>query len=126
LIDFPDKKQEGKTLIGIVGPCSAGKTTLIQGLRAQGYTARHIAQEHSFVQDMWRRITNPDVLIYLEVSYEVSMRRRQLGMSSEEFGQQLERLSHSRQHADFILNTDSLKPEEVLEQVQGFLAKISA
>jgi len=126
LIDFPDKNQEGKTLIGIVGPCSAGKTTLIQGLRAQGYTARHIAQEHSFVPDMWRRITDPDVLIYLEVSYEVSMRRRQLGMSSEEFGQQLERLLHSRQHADFILNTDSLNPEEVLEQVQDFLAKKSA
>lgn len=76
--------------------------------------------------DMWRRITNPDVLIYLDVSYEVSMRRRQLGMSSEEFGQQLERLSHSRQHADFIINTDSLNPEEVLEQVQGFLVKKSA
>jgi deoxyadenosine/deoxycytidine kinase len=126
MIDFPDKKQENKTLIGIVGPCSAGKTTLIQELRAQGYTARHIAQEHSFVPDMWRRITNPDVLIYLDVSYEVSMRRRELGMSSEEFGQQLERLSHSLQHADFIVNTDSLNPDEVLEQVQGFLAKKSA
>jgi len=126
MIDFPDNKQESKTLIGIVGPCSAGKTTLIQKLRAQGYTARHIAQEHSFVPDMWRRITNPDVLIYLDVSYEVSMRRRELGMSSEEFGQQLERLSHSRQHADFIVNTDSLNPEDVLEQVQGFLANKSA
>lgn len=126
MIDFPHNGQEGKTLIGIVGPCSAGKTTLIQGLRAQGYTARHIAQEHSFVPDMWRRITNPDVLIYLEVSYEVSMRRRPLDMSSDEFGQQLRRLSHSRQHADFILNTDSLTPEEVLEQVHDFLAKYSA
>ncbi len=73
--------------------------------------------------DMWRRITDPDVLIYLEVSYEVSMRRRQLGMSSEEFGQQLERLLHSRQHADFILNTDEFKSRRGSRASAGFPGK---
>jgi thymidylate kinase len=109
------------TLIGVVGPCSAGKTTLIRGLKARGYTARHIAQEHSFVPDMWKRISNPDILIYLDVSYEVSMQRRKLDLSEREFEIQLERLSHARQNADFFLNTDQENPEEVLNKVLIFL-----
>lgn len=123
-INPKDEKTERKTLIGVVGPCSAGKTTLIQGLTTRGYSARHIAQEHSFVPDMWKRITNPDKLIYLDVSYEISMKRRQLDLSKKEFEIQLERLSHSRQHADFLLNTDNLTREEVLEQVDHFLTGI--
>ena len=111
------------TLIGVVGPCSAGKTTLIRGLTARGYTARHIAQEHSFVPDMWKRISNPDILIYLDVSYEVSMQRRKLDLSEKEFEIQLERLSHARQNADFVLNTDHKTPEEVRNLVLNFLEK---
>ena len=57
-----------KILIGVVGSCGAGKSTLIKGLEAQGYACRHIAQEHSYVKDMWRRITHPDLLIYLQAS----------------------------------------------------------
>jgi thymidylate kinase len=109
------------TLIGVVGPCSAGKTTLIRELTAKGYAARHIAQEHSFVPDMWKRISNPDILIYLDVSYEVSMKRRNLDMSEEEFRIQTERLSHARQQADFFLNTDYKTIEEVRNQVLNFL-----
>jgi thymidylate kinase len=109
-------------LIGVVGPCSAGKTTLIQGLKARGYSARHIAQEHSFVPDMWKRITNPDILIYLDVSYEVSMRRRQLDLTEKEFQIQLDRLSHARQHANFSVHTDRLNPDQVLDQVGDYLA----
>ena len=112
------------TLIGVVGPCSAGKTTLIRELTARGYTARHIAQEHSFVADMWKRISNPDILIYLDVSYEVSMQRRKLDMSEKEFKTQSERLSNARQMADFFLNTDHNSPEEVLNQVLSFLEDI--
>ena len=52
--------------IGVVGPCAAGKTTLIAGLRNHGYTAKHIAQEHSYVPAMWQLLTNPDILIYLD------------------------------------------------------------
>jgi adenylate kinase family enzyme len=54
-----------KVLVGVVGPCGSGKSTLIAALEAQGYPCRHIAQEHSYVKDMWKRITNPDVLIFL-------------------------------------------------------------
>jgi thymidylate kinase len=109
------------TLIGVVGPCSAGKTTLIRELTSMGYTARHIAQEHSFVPDMWKRISNPNILIYLDVSYEVSMQRRKLDMSEKEFEIQLDRLSNARQHADYYMNTNQKTPDEVRSQVLNFL-----
>ena len=45
--------------IGIVGSCTAGKSTLITGLRMYGYQARHITHEHSYVLDMWKKLVNP-------------------------------------------------------------------
>ncbi len=112
---------ESKTKIGVVGPCAAGKSTLIAGLKARGYEARHIAQEHSYVSDMWRRITNPDVLIYLDVSYPVSLVRRKMDWSLDEYNIQVERLSHARQNADFYLHTDNHPIEEVLQKVIEYL-----
>jgi guanylate kinase len=107
--------------VGVVGPCSAGKTTLIGALKERGYPARHIAQEHSFVADMWQRLVNPWVLIYLDVSYQESMRRRPLEMSQAEFKEQDRRLSHAREHADFYFHTDGYSPQEVLGAVEEFL-----
>ena len=103
--------------IGLVGPCSAGKSTLIDKLQDEGYQSRHIAQEHSYVPDMWQKIVNPLVLVYLDVSYEVSMDRKRLNMSPQEFDEQNNRLDHARQHADIYLFTDPLNPEEVLDAV---------
>lgn len=108
-------------LIGVVGPCAAGKTTLISGLKKHGYTARHIAQEHSYVQDMWQRITRPDVLIYLDVSFPLTLKRRMLDWNEDEYREQVRRLQHARQHADYYLLTDFLTPEQVLEKVLIFL-----
>ena len=114
-----------KLRIGIVGPCSAGKTTLIRGLTNQFFSARHIAQEHSYVPDMWKRLVNPDVLIYLDVSYQVSMQRRPLNLTREEFAVQIQRLTHARKGANFYLNTDSLSILDVLESVLDYLNNIS-
>ncbi len=108
-------------LIGIVGPCSAGKSTLIAGLSGHGYTARHIAQEHSYVPDMWQRITNPDILIYLDVSYQESMRRRPSEMTQIEFQDQKQRLLHALRHADLYLDTEHLTIGEVRDRVLSFL-----
>uniref|UniRef100_A0A7C4PJS3 NadR/Ttd14 AAA domain-containing protein n=1 Tax=Anaerolinea thermolimosa TaxID=229919 RepID=A0A7C4PJS3_9CHLR len=110
-------------LIGVVGPCAAGKTTLIQALKAQGITARHIAQEHSFVPTMWQKITNPDVLIFLDVSYPESLKRRKMNWNESEYLEQRQRLAHALAHADFYINTDSLPPTVILEQVIAFLEK---
>jgi ABC-type Mn2+/Zn2+ transport system ATPase subunit len=57
--------KDDRFLVGIVGPCGAGKTTLTRNLTAAGISARAIAQEHSYVPYMWQKITNPDILIFL-------------------------------------------------------------
>jgi guanylate kinase len=104
-------------LIGVVGPCAAGKSTLIAGLEQMGYRTRHIAQEHSYVKDMWLRLTNPDVLIFLDASYTSTIQRRQLDWSEADWQEQQHRLQHARANADIYVETDKLSAEEVLKQV---------
>ena len=108
-------------VIGLVGVCAAGKSTLSKRLKAHGYRVKHIAQEHSFVKDMWRRLVNPDLLIFLDVSYEESLRRRNLDWRISDYNEQQRRLEHARQHADFYLSTDNLSPDEVEKQVVQFI-----
>lgn len=110
-------------LIGVVGPCGAGKSTLIDALDSLGYTTRHIAQEHSYVKDMWQRITNPDILIFLQVSYAVSQARRPMNWTEADYNEQQHRLAHAHEHADLILDTDALSVEEVRERVLAFIEK---
>ena len=106
-----------KPLIGIVGVCASGKTTLIAQLTNLGYSCRHIAQEHSYVKDMWKRITNPDILVYLAVSYPQTIKRRNLNWTQKEYDEQLFRLSNALENADIIIKTNLLTPAEVLDQV---------
>jgi thymidylate kinase len=110
-----------KGLIGVVGPCGSGKSTLIAGLEKHGYTCRHIAQEHSYVQAMWQIISKPDILIYLNASFAVSTARRKLNWRPEDHSEQLRRLTHAREHAHLIVNTDDLSPAQVLQKVLDFL-----
>ena len=107
--------------IGVVGPCSSGKSTLIAGLNRHGFWGKHIAQEHSFVADMWSRLAQPDVLIYLDVSYPIAQQRRKLDWSEADYQEQVHRLRHARRHADYYLNTDPLSPQQVLDRVIAFL-----
>jgi hypothetical protein len=108
-------------IIGVVGPCGAGKSSLVAGMKSHGYLIRHIAQEHSYVPDMWRRLTNPDILIFLDVSYENTIIRRNLDWTYQEYLEQLHRLHHARQYANLYLDTNSLALEEVLKTVLSYL-----
>ena len=107
--------------VGVVGPCGSGKSTLIAALEARGYTCRHIAQEHSYVKDMWKRISNPDVLIFLDASFPVSTARRKLNWLESDHTEQLRRLAHAREHADLIVETDTISSDEVAARVLEFL-----
>jgi len=110
-----------RPVIGLVGPCGSGKSTLIARLEQSGYACRHIAQEHSYVQTMWQVIARPDILIYLATSFPVSTSRRKLNWQQKDFSEQLRRLAHAREHADLIIDTDALTPEQVLQKALGFL-----
>ena len=116
-----DEPPSKRLLIGVVGPCGSGKSTLITGLEAHGYRCRHIAQEHSYVQAMWQIITKPDLLIYLHSSFENSTNRRRLNWQEEDYIEQLRRLTHARQHADKIIHTDNATPNQVLQIALDFL-----
>jgi guanylate kinase len=116
---------EKTLLIGIVGVCGSGKSTLIKGLEPYGFYLRHIAQEHSYVQSMWKQLVNPDILIFLDASYQATIRRRQLNWTLEEYQEQHRRLAHARQHADFYLDTDPLSPLEVVAQALKFIHSIT-
>ena len=111
-----------KPLIGIVGPCGAGKSTLLAGLERHGYVCRHIAQEHSYVQSMWQIFTKPELLIYLHASFPVSTARRKLNWQEKDHVEQLRRLAHAREHADLLIETDNLTPEQVLQKALDFLS----
>lgn len=111
-----------KTLIGIVGPCSAGKSTLVKKLKERGFNAKQIAQEHSYVKDMWQRTINLNTLIFLQVSYATAQERRKLNWSLKEYETQQHRLRNARQYADFYLETDGLTPEEIVDEVLRFIA----
>lgn len=112
---------EKKHLIGVVGVCASGKSTLIKALETHGYKVRHIAQEHSYVKDMWKRITNPDILIFLDVDYPTTLKRRKFDWTEANYAEQQRRLAHARENAHFYLDTTSLNADEVLAKVLDFL-----
>jgi deoxyadenosine/deoxycytidine kinase len=106
-----------KPIISVVGPCAAGKSTLVAALKSMNYRARHIAQEHSHVKDMWKQMSNPDFLVYLDVAYDVSLSRSAASRRKKIFEKQISRLEHARTHADIYIHTDDLNPQQVLDLV---------
>ncbi|MEM9774661.1 MAG: hypothetical protein AAF902_08790 [Chloroflexota bacterium] len=109
--------------IAIVGPCSSGKSTLRKNLLSAGYRlVKNPTQEHSYVKDMWQKITNPDILIYLDVDYPTTIERRpHIDLGPARVETQNDRLSHAREHADFYIDTSPLSPDEISDQVLDFL-----
>ncbi len=111
-----------KGRIAVVGPCAAGKSTLVAALRAANYETRHVAQEHSGIKDLWRRLYPPDLLIYLDADFDAIQRRRPGTAGSEaRLAAQRQRLSHARTHCDLYLDTTPLTIEQVRGRVFAFL-----
>lgn len=112
--------------IAVVGVCASGKSLLVNGLRERGYQARQVLQEHSYVPYMWQRITNPDVLIYLDVSLEGIKRRRKIDYGEKYLQEQRRRLAHAIAHADLSIHTDNLSPDDILHRAVSFLEATAA
>ncbi len=115
------QKKKSSPVIGVVGVCASGKSTLSKYLIHLGLDCHHIAQEHSYVPNMWQRITHPDFLIYLQVSYPNTLLRRNLNWTLAEYEEQLFRLRHARENADLLVDTDNLSEEQVIEFVLAAL-----
>jgi hypothetical protein len=110
--------------IAIVGVCASGKSALAKALCQLGYSARGLAQEHSYVLGMWRAHGRADVLIYLDASPEtINQRLGREDWDEDIVAEQHRRLADARAHCDLYLCTDDLTKEEVLERVQGFLCQ---
>jgi len=116
-----DERVPDTPRIAIVGPCASGKTTLAEGLCRHGYNARQIAQEHSFVPEMWQIMTKPDVLIFLDASYPVCTQRKSLNWLPAEYAEQQRRLDHARRHCDIYQLSDDMSPESVLKAILAAL-----
>jgi hypothetical protein len=94
----------------------------VAALRDAGYDARHPAQEHSYVADMWQRLVAPDVLIYLDLSHEAYRQRRPKDDAGPEYlAIQRQRLAHAREHADLVIDTSELSAEAVWARVTALL-----
>lgn len=106
-----------KHLIGLVGPCGAGKTTLAKLLVEHHVPARAIGQEHSYVPYMWQRLTNPDYLVFLDASFPVTCHRKNFTWNESEYLEQHFRLRHARQFAHLYIQTDILSPLEVMQRI---------
>lgn len=121
----PARDRGGATrpLIAVVGPCASGKSMLVRRLQREGYNAREVNQEHSYVPSMWQRLTDPDVLIYLHVSQEVAAERRKSEERAAWWKAMEERLEHASRHADLRIQTDALTPDEVLREALVFLER---
>ncbi|HEY80188.1 MAG TPA: hypothetical protein EYP25_07210 [Anaerolineae bacterium] len=112
-------------VIHIVGVCGSGKSTLARHLTARGYRARQISQEHSGAPELWRWKRVPDALIYLDASGEAVRRRYPgLNMTDEYLAMERERLAHARAHADCLILTDGLTPEQVLARAMACLEEM--
>jgi cytidylate kinase len=110
--------------IVVVGPCAAGKTTLVDNLRPRGFDIRSCVQEHSGLPDLWRRFSRADVLIYLDATLPTIARRQQRSdWTQDRLDTQRERLALARAHCDFYLLTDDLTREEVAQRVGAFLMR---
>lgn len=111
--------------VAVVGACASGKSTLVIALKAAGYEARHVAQEHSFVPEMWQLISRPDVLVYLDVAYEtIQLRRSLTQFRPADLAEQNRRLEHAREHCDLYLNTNNLNRDQVQDSCLSFLEKL--
>ena len=117
-----EKKHKDEVRVAVVGPCVSGKSELVRALRAAGYEARHVAQEHSYAPAMWQQISAPDLLIYLDVDYPTAKARRpRITWGPDRLADEGERLAHARGHArrnPTSTENTSVKTGRTLEEIR--------
>jgi len=114
--------EEHSPRIVVVGPCAAGKTTLVKYLRPHGFNIRSCAQEHSYVPRLWREFSRADILVFLDACLQTILRRLGRGQEAPiNLEAEQRRLGDARSHCDLYLRTDGLTALQVAEIVEAFL-----
>lgn len=89
---------------------------MAEGLKAFGYDAVSVPQEHSSIRRLYRR-AEPDFLVALDARLDTVRRRRPVPWGQERLDEQLKRLTFARQECHLFLPTDDLTIEEVRRKV---------
>lgn len=120
--------QGARLHIVVVGPCASGKSTLVEGLQARGYTgARLVPQEHSGVPTLWAWRGSPDVLVYLDAAVDtINHRQGRSDWTQAVLDEQHARLRSARQACQLYLPTDVLSIPQVLEAVVDFIERFDS
>lgn len=105
----------------LVGVCAAGKSTVSRILLGRGVIAKPVAQEHSAVQDLYRRTGSWVVL--LTATWQTVHRRRRLAWDPSFYDTEWRRLGEARRHARLIVHTDWLDPDGVADIIETWLAR---
>jgi cytidylate kinase len=111
--------------IVVVGPCAAGKSTLVSALRELGYDAHVSGQEHSEIAMLWQH-SQPDVLIALKVDIRAVRDRRGDSWPEWLHDLQVRRLAAASHAANLAIDTTALSPQAVVERVLAYLQQRAA
>ena len=111
--------------IVVVGPCAAGKSTLVAALRELGYDAHASGQEHSEIATLWQH-SQPDVLITLAVDIGAVRDRRGGSWPEWLHDLQVRRLAAASRAADLAIDTTALSPQTVVDRVVAYLQQTEA
>ncbi len=111
--------------IVVVGPCAAGKSTLVTALRELGYDAHVSGQEHSEIAMLWQH-SQPDVLIALGVDMSAVRDRRGGSWPEWLHDLQVQRLAVASRAANLAIDTTRLSPQTVVARVVAYLERPEA
>jgi ABC-type cobalamin/Fe3+-siderophores transport system ATPase subunit len=109
----------------VVGPCAAGKSTLVTALRALGYNAHVSGQEHSEIATLWQH-SEPDVLIALHVDICAVRARRGDDWPEWLHDLQVQRLAAASRAANLAIDTTVISPQSVVDRVVAYLQRSGA
>jgi ATPase subunit of ABC transporter with duplicated ATPase domains len=120
--DVPATLVESRRIV-VVGPCAAGKSTLVTALRALGYDAHVSGQEHSEIAMLWQH-SQPDVLIALDVDITAVRDRRGDSWPEWLHDLQVRRLAAASRAADLAVDTTTLSSQAVVSRVVAYLERL--
>jgi cytidylate kinase len=106
-----------------VGPCAAGKSTLVSALRGLGYDAHVSGQEHSEIASLWQH-SQPDVLIALDADITAVRDRRGDSWPEWLHDLQVRRLAAAARAADLAIDTTKLSTDAVVARVVAYLERL--